>query len=72
MSEQNDLQFETFILQYIFYRYAKIHFLSLLLVKMTCLSKGDLMSEKHAGHFAHVRSVIFRKLTRFRKFFYQR
>ena len=72
MSEQNGLQFETFILQYNFYSYAKIHFPSSLLAKMACLSKGDVMSEKAAGHFACVRGVIFPELTRFRKFFYQR
>ena len=45
MSWQNDVKFETLILRDLFYSCTKIHFLSLLLAKMVCLSKGDLMWE---------------------------
>ena len=69
MSGQNDVKFETRLLEDRFCNCAKIHFLTSLLAKMICLSKGDLMNEKLGGHFARVSGVILRKPKRFRTLF---
>jgi hypothetical protein len=61
MSRQNDVKFETPILRVLFYSCAKIHFLSLLLPKMMCLSIGVMTSEKLTGHFCACKRCNFAK-----------